>query len=94
MQDFITWLEANNNNNNIKVVYHDKTGKITFSVNEKRYTYIMDAGYFFNGFFSNWIKYKPGKALNFAKKHGELIEPKLKPDPVKTKMVQRSLFPY
>lgn len=83
MQNFTQWLEANNAKSNIEVIYRDNTGKITFSVNGKRYTYIMDAGYFSNGFFSNWIKYKPRKALNFAKTHGELIEPKQEQAPKK-----------
>ena len=92
MQNFIQWLEERNE---IRVVAHDKSGKITFSVNGKRYTYIMDAGYFYNGFFSNWMKYKPGKALNFAKQNGKLLEPiqapKKEPE---GKFVQQRLFPY
>jgi len=88
MQNFIQWLEAQHN---IRVVGYDKSGRISFSVNGKRYTYIMDAAYFYNGFFPNWMKYKPGKALNFAKQHGELIDPPPaeKPEP---KMVQGRLF--
>lgn len=70
----------------IRLVSFDKTGQITFSINGKRYTYVMDAKYFFNKTdppFRSWMKYAPGKALNFAKKHGELIRPKSqsKPEP-------------
>lgn len=92
MQNFIQWLETRDE---IKVIYHDKSGKITFSVNGKRYSYIMDAGYFYNGFFKNWMKYKPGKALNFAKQNGKLIEPQSKPEnEQEVKFVQKRLFPY
>ena len=64
----------------IRVISYDKTGEITFSVDGRRYTYIMDAVYFYNNFpkvpFRSWLQYAPGKAFNFAKKHGKLIDPK------------------
>ena len=41
----------------------------------------MDAVYFYNNFpkvpFRSWLQYAPGKAFNFAKKHGQQIYPPL-----------------
>ena len=71
----------------IRIVSYDKTGQITFSVNGKRYTYVMDPFYIRNYGtdppFKAWMKHAPGKALNFAKKHGKLIDPRPQPKPEK-----------
>jgi hypothetical protein len=81
MTSFLSWLEANKPEHNIRVRSYDRTGLIVFDVDGKTYPYIMDAGYFYNGFFKNWMKYAPGKAFNFARKHGERADlpPKLPP---------------
>lgn len=91
MINFFQWLESQQN---IRVVSKNKNGEIVFLANDKKYIYIMDAGYFYNGFFSNWIKYQPGKALNFAKQHGELIYKTPEKDAIKTSSIQGKLFDY
>ena len=89
MQDFLQWVESRSN---IRVVSFNKTGEITFEINGRTYTYIMDSGYFYNGFFPKWMKYKPGKALNFAKERGELIGRQPEPSPKISPPVQKELF--
>lgn len=63
----------------IGIVSHDKTGQITFSIDGKRYTYVVDAYHFPSIFGLN--KRSSGKALNFVKKNGYLISPRQKPKP-------------
>lgn len=81
---------------NIKVASYDRTGRITFQVDNRRYTYIMDAMYFYNGFFKSWIKYAPGKAFNFARKVGEreasIVKSKPKQKPNSDGKIQGHLF--
>lgn len=62
----------------IKIISYNNIGEITFSIKEKQYTFIVDAKYLHdesNHPFRIWLKYAPGKALNFAKNHGKLINP-------------------
>jgi hypothetical protein len=77
MKNFTQWLETNNN---IRIVSYNKAGEITFDINGKKYTYVMDAMYFYNkGIFRSSMRYAPGRALNLAKKLGQLVSINYKP---------------
>ena len=89
MQDFLQWVEAKSQ---IRVIGYSKTGEIRFAAGANTYTFVMDAGYFYNGFFAKWLKYQPGKALNFAKEKGELIKKNGKPVQPDPPPIQQELF--
>lgn len=73
MQSFTQWLEANHD---IRLLSYDKTGDISFYVNGRIYKYNIDAALFYNkGKFRAWMRYAPGRALNYVKKYGQLISP-------------------
>jgi len=56
----------------IMLVSTSNDGIVVFSIYNKRYTYYIDAALI--PYISKIAEHKPGKALNFVKKRGELLE--------------------
>lgn len=87
MKSFKLWLESN-----ILVTGTSQWAGLTsirFNINGKRYEYGIDGSWLQpSHIFRSYMKYAPGKALNYAKQYGELISPL----PEKSPIVQKQLF--
>ena len=93
MESFKLWLEASD----IQYLGASKyAGQVSvkFATNGKQYEYsvgpeFLDKGTPTGRKFQSFIKYAPGRAFNYAKKHGTYLEPRPALEPPERKPTQR-----